>query len=170
MITVLNDRLNSSESHLVTAENALEVVRASSARAEERVSASGSEIRKGNQIIERLQAELRSAKTKAKLKAAVITQQEALLQERQEAMKQAAQKHKELVQNAESSQKETQSLRTQLENQQKQLEESQVLLASNQQMIQWLNSQLNVAQIGRLGNMRHPRPTSGLLSTSVNHA
>ena len=85
-------------------------------------------------------------------------------------MKQAAQKHKELVQNAESSQKETQSLRTQLENQQKQLEESQVLLASNQQMIQGLNSQLNVAQIGRLGNMRHSRPTSGLLSTSVNHA
>ena len=62
MIAVLNDRLLSSESHLASAGSALEVARASAARAEERVSASGSEIRKGNQIIERLQAELRSAK------------------------------------------------------------------------------------------------------------
>ena len=51
MIAVLNDRLLSSESHLASAGSALEIARASAARAEERVSASGSEIRKGNQMI-----------------------------------------------------------------------------------------------------------------------
>ena len=51
--------------------------RAAAVRAEDRVSASAGEIRKGNQIIERLQAELRSAKAKAKLKAAVIAEHDA---------------------------------------------------------------------------------------------
>jgi hypothetical protein len=66
----IKGRLESAESHKASMESALEDARAGAARAEDRVSASAGEIRKGNQIIERLQAELRSAKAKAKLKAA----------------------------------------------------------------------------------------------------
>ena len=43
------------------------------------------EIRKGNDIIAQLQTEARGYKSKAKLKATVITQQEALLAEKQAA-------------------------------------------------------------------------------------
>ena len=43
------------------------------------------EIRKGNDIIAQLQTDCRSYKSKAKLKATVITQQEALLAEKQAA-------------------------------------------------------------------------------------
>ena len=89
----------------------------------------------------------------------------------EEAIEKAARKQSELSENSDSSKKETQILRSQLQNQQKQLEESHVLLASNQQMIQWLNSQLNVSQIGRLGtSMRHPGTSSGRVSTSNTHS
>ena len=71
-------------------------------RAEDRVSASAGEIRKGNQIIERLQAELRSAKAKAKLKAAVIAQQETVLSERQSALEKTAREQTELVREADA--------------------------------------------------------------------
>ena len=80
----MNGRLRSAESRESSTESALEDARATAARAEDRVSASAGEIRKGNQIIERLQAELRSAKAKARLKAAIIAQQEKLLNERQD--------------------------------------------------------------------------------------
>lgn len=38
-----------------------------------------------------------------------------------------------------------------MEDQRRKLEESQALLQSNQQMIQWLNGQVNEAQLGKLG-------------------
>ena len=65
LIASMNGRLRSAESRESSTESALEDARATAARAEDRVSASAGEIRKGNQIIERLQAELRSAKAKA---------------------------------------------------------------------------------------------------------
>jgi chromosome segregation ATPase len=82
LIASMNGRLHSAETQEVSRESALENARATAARAEERISASAGEIRKGNQIIERLQAELRSAKAKARLKAAIIAQQEKLLNDK----------------------------------------------------------------------------------------
>lgn len=132
-------------------EGALEDARAVAARAEDRVSASAGEIRKGNQIIERLQAELRSAKAKAKLKAAVIAQQETLLSERQSALEKTAREQSELIREADAARAEVRALTARVDDQRKKLEESQALLVSNQQMIQWLNGQVNEAQLGRLG-------------------
>ena len=147
---VLKGRLESAESHKASQESALEDARAAAVRAEDRVSASAGEIRKGNQIIERLQAELRSAKAKAKLKAAVIAQQETLLSERQGALDKAARAQAEDDEEADAAREDARALERRVEDQKKKLEESQALLTSNQQMIQWLNGQVNEAQLGRL--------------------
>lgn len=172
MMKVIKGRLESAESHKASMESALEDARAAAARAEDRVSASAGEIRKGNQIIERLQAELRSAKAKAKLKAAVIAQQETLLSERQSALEKSAREQTELTREANAARSEVRALTARVEDQRKKLEESQALLVSNQQMIQWLNGQVNEAQLGRLGTssrysfrpsapLPNPAPTSG---------
>lgn len=169
LLKVLKGRLENAETHKASQENALEDARAAAIRAEDRVSASAGEIRKGNQIIERLQAELRSAKAKAKLKAAVIAQQETLLSERQGAFDKAVREQAEAVREADAARAEARALLSRVDDQKKKLEESQALLVSNQQMIQWLNGQVNEAQLGRLGSSSRYsfRPSTPLPTPSV---
>ena len=165
----LRSRVEAAESYKQSQESALEDARAAAVRAEDRVSASAGEIRKGNQIIERLQAELRSAKAKAKLKAAVIAQQETLLSERQSALDAAIRERAEATRETDACRSEIRALTARVEDQRRKLEESQALLASNQQMITWLNGQVNEAQLGRLGtSSRYSfRPSTDLPKPSV---
>eukprot|EP00959_Pyramimonas_sp_CCMP1952_P009006 187859-Pyramimonas_sp.AAC.2 len=86
MLANLKERVEAAEAHKHSLEEALAESRAAAARSEERVVAVSAEIRKGNGIIERLQADAKASKAKAKLKAAVITQQEACVNERQVAI------------------------------------------------------------------------------------
>ena len=64
---------------------------------------------------------------------------------------------------------EIRALTARVEDQRRKLEESQALLASNQQMITWLNGQVNEAQLGRLGtSSRYSfRPSTDLPKPSV---
>jgi len=165
----LKARVVAAETAKASDEKALEESRSSAVRAEDRVSASAGEIRKGNQIIERLQAELRSAKAKAKLKAAVIAQQETLLSERQGALDVAVRQRAEAARTTDAANGEIRSLTNRADDQRRKLEESQALLASNQQMITWLNGQVNEAQLGRLGtSSRYSfRPSADLPKPSV---
>ena len=165
----LRSRVEAAESYKQSQESALEDARAAAVRAEDRVSASAGEIRKSNQIIERLQAELRSAKAKAKLKAAVIAQQETLLSERQSALDAAIRERAEATRETDACRSEIRALTARVEDQRRKLEESQALLASNQQMITWLNGQVNEAQLGRLGtSSRYSfRPSTDLPKPSV---
>jgi spindle assembly abnormal protein 6 len=116
---------------------------------DQKVKQSIAEIHKGNGYIEQLSGELGAARQKIKLKAAVVKQQQLLLTEKE-------QNHcgKEL---------ELSSLRTELTNSQAalskaeatiasketRLKESEELLQSNQQVITWLNKEINEAQLGR---------------------
>lgn len=61
LLQTLRGRLESSEAHRRALEESLQETRSAAARSEERVTAVGAEIRKGNQIIEKLQTELRCA-------------------------------------------------------------------------------------------------------------
>ena len=58
----------------------------------------------------------------------------------------------EAVREADAARAEARALLSRVDDQKKKLEESQALLVSNQQMIQWLNGQVNEAQLGRLGS------------------
>ena len=144
---------------------AAEEVKSAAQRAEERAQASAQEVRKANGVIERLQADLRGAKAKSKLKASVIQQQEALLQEKQAAADTAALQTRESRGDLERARAENVQLEDKIEDYKKKLVESQETLQQNQNMIQWLNAQVNDAQIGRLGGTsrysfrpRHPVP------------
>jgi viroplasmin and RNaseH domain-containing protein len=85
LVAALRERTETLESDKVAMESARAEARAAAARSEERVAAVSAEIRKDNDIIAQLQTEARGYKSKAKLKATVITQQEALLAEKQAA-------------------------------------------------------------------------------------
>ena len=61
------------------------------------------------------------------------------------------------VREADAARAEARALLSRVDDQKKKLEESQALLVSNQQMIQWLNGQVNEAQLGRLGAARDTR-------------
>lgn len=120
----------------------------SNAKLQAKVKASSGEIVKGNQIISKLQADVRALRGKLRLKAAVMLQQQ----------DQATQKQQEL----EASERTVVELRAQLTevggekeralegsaDSKRQLAEAQELIRSNQQIIQWLNKELNDAQTG----------------------
>ncbi|KAK3238212.1 hypothetical protein CYMTET_27296 [Cymbomonas tetramitiformis] len=152
LLKTLRQQLEAAEKHKAALEQSWQETRSASNRAEERVTAVSSEVKKGNQIIERLQSELRSAKAKSKLKAAVIAQQENLSNERQSTVDKLTRELGSKRLDADSLQEENVNLKTRVEDQKKKLEESQALLQSNQQMIQWLNQQVNEAQLGTMGS------------------
>ncbi len=152
MLKTVKGQLESADSHRSSMESAIEDIRMTSLRTEERLSASACEIKKGNQIIERLQAELRSAKAKTKLKSSVIAQQETLLSEREKLLKKKAREVDELTRECDNARCEIKQITCRADEQRQQLEKSQALLLSNQQMIQWLNGQVNEAHLSHLGS------------------
>jgi len=158
VIALLKSRLDASEEHKVALAASWEQARRSAAQAEERIAASGAEINKGNAIIEQLQTELRNAKSKTKIQAAVIRRQENLLEERQTSMESyAGDRAERSVETAELVDQ-VKTLKTREADLSAKIAESQALLQSNQQVIQWLNQQLNEATLGR-GAVGKPVPT-----------
>eukprot|EP00958_Prasinococcus_capsulatus_P023383 scaffold3446_cov393-Prasinococcus_capsulatus_cf.AAC.5 len=125
-------------------ERELRLTKQSLEKAEELAEAHTTAARTGDQAMEKVQAELRSSKSKLKLKTAMVTHQEGLLQERQEALEKAMEDARKLMEK-------TGRLERTEEEMKGKLDESQKLLQQNQQMIQWLNGQLNGAPHGRIG-------------------
>ncbi|KAH0618376.1 hypothetical protein JD844_017516 [Phrynosoma platyrhinos] len=107
------------------------------------------ELLKANEIIKKLQGDVKTLMSKLKLKNTVTIQQEKLLSEREEKLQK---EHKEL-QKAESSLREKEQevckLQEQLETTVQKLEESKQLLKTNENVITWLNKQLNEIQLTR---------------------
>ena len=84
-----------------------------------------------------------------RLKTAIMRQQEELLREKESSMvRQAAEVHS-LRSDAARSESEVQRLQSQVESAHQQLEEKKCLLQSNQQVITWLNKEVNEAQLKR---------------------
>lgn len=129
-------------------EESLALYRDNNARLQDKLKLSSAEITRGNSIITKLQADTRALKGRLKLKAAVMLQQQ----------QQTMQKNTEL----EASERGAAELRAQMAELRAdkeraeegcasckhQLTEAQELLRSNQQVIQWLNKELNETQTG----------------------
>ena len=157
---ILQKRLDDAEAHRNAIGEALEQTRSSAASAEERATIAATEIDRGNQIIDKLQTDLRETRAKLKLQKAVFKQQEAALSQKQEELDKHTRNEAAVQQTADAKGEEISRLKTVIEDQKAKLLESQELLKSNQQMIQWLNSQITEAQLGKVGGSRYSFRTS----------
>ncbi|XP_056384060.1 spindle assembly abnormal protein 6 homolog [Hyla sarda] len=104
------------------------------------------ELLKANDIIKKLQGDLRTLMGKLKLKNAVTVQQEKLLTEKEKMAQEGQRKMQETQQNLRLKEEEAEKLQEQLQQIEKKLEESKELLKTNENVITWLNKQLNENQ------------------------
>ncbi|CAM9813938.1 unnamed protein product [Ectocarpus sp. 13 AM-2016] len=114
---------------------------------QERLEASVNEINRGNAIIQKLQGQYRALRSKAKLKSEVIKQQERLLSEHEASISAGESKLKAAAAELRAAEASRESLQREVAASEGRLEESARLLASNQQVIKWLNKELNDAQM-----------------------
>lgn len=118
---------------------------------------------KGNEIIQRLQSELRTYKSKMKLKSVVMTKQEKLLEEKETAFEKHRQEKSSLETTLKNKEEELKKLSESLETTTAKLEESKQLLKTNENVINWLNKQMNDQMMSqqRLGPFEmHTKPVS----------
>ncbi|XP_054835863.1 spindle assembly abnormal protein 6 homolog isoform X2 [Eublepharis macularius] len=128
------------------------------------------ELLKANEIIKKLQGDVKTLMNKLKLKNTVTIQQEKLLAEREEKL----QKEQKELHEAESSLREKEQevckLQEQLETTVQKLEESKHLLKTNENVITWLNKQLNEIQMTKkqevLGTSSPPSNTTARIGIS----
>ncbi|KAI8910409.1 hypothetical protein EDD86DRAFT_205347, partial [Gorgonomyces haynaldii] len=147
----LESKFKSALEQKSTSVESLEYFKHQNASLDERLRLAQEEINKGNEIIRRLQTDLKATKSKLKLKNVVAMQQEKLLDERQAA--QEAQQ-KEINNLKESLLKETESnnsLRQKMDEVKAKLEESKAVIEDNNHVIEWLHKQLNEEAVGRPG-------------------
>ena len=112
-------------------EETIELYKTQNSRLEDNLQKSSEEINKGNDIIRRLSSELKSAKSKIKLKNTVTLQQEKLLDERVESihtLQKEVQEYKTLF---EKTKLENESLTRNLEEFDKKLQESKNIISDN---------------------------------------
>ncbi|KAK2556738.1 Spindle assembly abnormal protein 6-like protein [Acropora cervicornis] len=101
------------------------------------------EVIKGNEIIQRLQSELRNYKSKMKLKNVVTTKQEKLISEKEATLEKCQQENTSLQTSLKNKEEEVKKLNDSLESTAAKLEESKQLLKTNENVINWLNKQMN---------------------------
>ena len=157
VIDLLRSRLDAGEEHKVALASSWEQTRVALARAEERVAASASEINKGNAIIEELQSDIRSLKSKMKIQTAVIKRQEALLDERGAAALAVAGERAERSLETRELVDQNRQLTERNQTLDAELTDARATLESNKRVIDWLNTELSAASLRR-GSAPPPTP------------
>ncbi|XP_072367487.1 spindle assembly abnormal protein 6 homolog isoform X3 [Scyliorhinus torazame] len=107
------------------------------------------ELLKANKIIKELQMDLKTLMGKLKLKNTVTVQQEKLLSEKEKQLQKEQRELQEAQQFLQLKGEEVSKLQEQLEGTMVKLEESKELLKTNENVITWLNKQLNENQMVR---------------------
>ncbi|KAJ3277145.1 Spindle assembly abnormal protein 6 [Terramyces sp. JEL0728] len=137
------DRVDLIQVQIKREEDSVQVLKHQVEGLEQGLKKAGEEINKGNEIIKRLQMDLKNAKSKIKLKNTVTLQQERLLDERMTSIDSL---QKDLVQ----SNRVNHDLQADLEGNRKkitdlnsQLDESRKIIEDNNRVIEWLHKQLN---------------------------
>ncbi|KAL8586781.1 hypothetical protein ACOMHN_061294 [Nucella lapillus] len=125
---------------------------------EGKVKAMGDELKKGNEIIKKLQTEIKKYHNKAKLSTQIATEQERLLGEKDKELESLRQDLASTKDSDKHSADQNKSLSEKLETTTQKLEECRKLLKTNENVIQWLNKQINEQQLlsQRLGPFDMP--------------
>ncbi|XP_066922532.1 spindle assembly abnormal protein 6 homolog [Clytia hemisphaerica] len=110
---------------------------------EQTIKSVSAEVIKGNEIIQKLQTEMRSLKQRVKMMNIVTTKQEKLIEEKDILLKENEEKISSLKQLEDQHQEEAKKLKQSMEELSLKLNESQETLKNNENVISWLNKQLN---------------------------
>ncbi|NXX43690.1 SAS6 protein, partial [Tricholaema leucomelas] len=116
---------------------------------ESTVKSLSAELLKANEIIKKLQGDLKTLMSKLKLKNTVTIQQEKLLAEKEERLQKEQRELQEMEQSLRAKEQEVCKLQEQLETTVQKLEESKQLLKTNENVITWLNKQMNEIQMAK---------------------
>ncbi|GFO03271.1 spindle assembly abnormal protein 6-like protein [Plakobranchus ocellatus] len=143
---------------------------------ESKVKAMADELKKGNEIIKKLQGEVKAYHAKVKLRTQIATEQEKLLREKDGELEKLRQDLANTSDSLRDTQDKNQKLTSNLESATQKLEESRKLLKTNENMIQWLNKQINEQRVSQnhIGNFelassaqsRHPAPVHNYSTSS----
>ncbi|XP_004614731.1 spindle assembly abnormal protein 6 homolog [Sorex araneus] len=120
------------------------------------------ELLKANEIIKKLQGDMKSLVGKLKLKNTVTIQQEKLLAEKEEKLQKEQKELQDVGQSLRLKEQEVCKLQEQLEATVEKLEESKQLLKNNEKLITWLNKELNENQLVRKQDVLGAAPTPSL--------
>ncbi|KAH7970493.1 hypothetical protein HPB49_008055 [Dermacentor silvarum] len=129
------------------AEALLEQRQAQLSRREAAVKTLSDDILKGNEIIKRLQGELRTYHAKLRLRSEVITKQEDVLTEKEQQVQRLVRRVDDLELASKNKEAEVEKARQRVEEVEQKLAECQKQVKTNENVIQWLNKQLNSCQL-----------------------
>ncbi|XP_012886847.1 PREDICTED: spindle assembly abnormal protein 6 homolog isoform X2 [Dipodomys ordii] len=124
------------------------------------------ELLKANEIIKKLQGDLKTLMGKLKLKNTVTIQQEKLLAEKEEKLQKEQKELQDVGQSLRVKEQEVCKLQEQLEATVQKLEESKQLLKNNEKLITWLNKELNENQLVRKPDVSGPSTTPSAHASS----
>ncbi|EQC29981.1 hypothetical protein SDRG_12260 [Saprolegnia diclina VS20] len=149
VLSKTTDLLTAATTHKHEIEETLKMYKANHASMQQKLELSISEINKGNQIIEQIQNENRAYKAKLRMKSKILKQQETLVEEKQLQRDEHQHLVKALQKDLHLKDDEVALLQQKNDELARKLEESTQLLASNQQVITWLNKEINEAQVSQ---------------------
>ncbi|KAG7327450.1 hypothetical protein KOW79_009056 [Hemibagrus wyckioides] len=131
------------------------------------------ELIKANGIIKKLQGDLKALVGKIKVKNTVTVSQEKVLQETTERLQREQRELQDTQHRLRLKEDEVSKLQEQLDSTVKKLDESKEVLKTNENVITWLNKQLNENQLSRkqdtVGVFETPQPGAGLRLAPASH-
>ncbi|XP_075473202.1 spindle assembly abnormal protein 6 homolog isoform X2 [Ascaphus truei] len=141
-----NEVLTATQEQKVALEVSAEKKHVRVGKLEATIKSLSAELLKANEIIKKLQGDLRGLMSRLKLKNTVTVQQEKLLAEREKLIQEEQRELQDARQSLRLREEEAGKLRNQLDATAQKLEESKQLLMTNENVISWLNKQLNENQ------------------------
>ena len=170
MAAQLNKLVDSAHSQKSGLEENLRMLRDSNLKLEDKVRLTSAEVTKANDYIERLHDEIKGLKTKLKVKAAVVMQQEQVVQDHEKAIAQLNTQLTASDQSVTERDGQLDILKSKLSHAEARLAEAERTMESNQQVISWLNKEVNEAQIATRGtwsatSFRPALPSSSFASS-----
>ncbi|XP_025053098.1 spindle assembly abnormal protein 6 homolog isoform X3 [Alligator sinensis] len=158
--------LNATQEQKVILEENTEKKQIHIGKLEATIKSLSAELLKANDIIKKLQGDLKTLMSKLKLKNTVTIQQEKLLAEKEEKLQKERRDLQETGQSLQTKEQEICKLQEQLESTVQKLEESKQLLKTNENVITWLNKQLNEIQMARKQEVLGTSPISPVLPSN----
>jgi spindle assembly abnormal protein 6 len=147
LLEQMSRRLEAAGTQRVSLEESLAMYKNNLDRLEVKFQASVGEINKGNDIIQRIHAEQRQLRSKVKVKGVIMAKQEEHLAEKEREIDISRAKGRELESGLSRANDRIARIEGELARKSASLAEANKLLKSNQQVINWLNKEINELQM-----------------------